>query len=82
MIQRMVSVAGIIAMILGLTSVTASAATNDPFKICVYDALCNSYVSGTIIWHNRTATIQGEVVQVNMSSGHTTADFDSYCACR
>lgn len=61
-------------------AVTAPATAHaDPvrnFFLCDSGLNCENYTSGTITWHNRTATVSGHVV--DKGAGFTIAKFQGY----
>lgn len=59
-----------------VTAVPAQAANTDPFFVCLPAYCETTYTKGTITWHNRTATVTGEVVDIG--TGYTVATFAAY----
>lgn len=56
-------------------SAPAQADTSEQFYVC--DATCFNWTSGTITWHNRTATVSGTVYD-EQPGAYTTAIFEAF----
>jgi hypothetical protein len=70
-------VSTLMALGLAVMSVApARADTTDHFSVCVPDWCSLSYADGTITWFNRTAKIQGKVVDID--AGSTVVIFKAY----
>jgi hypothetical protein len=63
--------------VLGLAAAPASAAS-EVYDVTVDSAQHNSYARGSITWYNRTANIQGKVVDLNEGAGATQVIFEAF----
>lgn len=62
------------AAITAVAPATAHADTVTGFRLC--DSTCANYVEGKVVWHNRTASVSGVVV--DKGAGFTVAKFRAY----